>query len=97
MPSGSGGYAVYSEASGLGLGCILIQHRKVIAYGSKQSKVHERNYFTHDLELAAMIYALKLWWHYLYGETFDVYINHKSLQYLHSKSSICDRGGGWIF
>lgn len=82
IPSGSGGYVVYSDASCLGLGCVLMQHGKVIAYGSRQLKIHKRNYPTYDLELTAVIYALKLWRYYLYMETFDIYTNHKSLQYL---------------
>ena len=67
VPSGTEGFAIYSDASKLGLGCVLMQHGKVIAYASRQLKIHERNYPTHDLELAAVIFALKIWRHYLYG------------------------------
>jgi hypothetical protein len=60
LPSGSGGFAVYTDASGTGLGGVLMQHEKVIAYASRQLKTHERNYPTHDLELAVVVFALKL-------------------------------------
>ncbi|KAJ0494330.1 putative nucleotidyltransferase, Ribonuclease H [Helianthus annuus] len=68
LPTGSGGYQVYSDASKKGLGCVLMQHGKVIAYASRQLKPYEVNYPTHDLELAAVVFALKIWRHYLYGE-----------------------------
>ena len=64
LPDGTEGYAVYYDASGFGLGCVLIQHGKVIAYASRQLRPHEKNYPTHDLELAAVIFALKIWRHY---------------------------------
>ena len=68
IPLGSGGFTIYSDASRKGLGYVLMQHGKVVAYASKQLKPYEQNYPTHDLELAAMIFALKIWRHYLYGE-----------------------------
>lgn len=61
---------------------MLMQKGKVIAYGSRQLKVHEQNYPVHDLELAAIVFALKLWRHYLYGVTFEIFTDHKSVQYL---------------
>nr|GEW58872.1 putative reverse transcriptase domain-containing protein [Tanacetum cinerariifolium] len=73
LPSGTGGYQIYSDASKKGLGCILMQHGKVIAYASMQLKPYEENYPTHDLELAAVVFALKIWRHYLYGETCDIF------------------------
>ena len=82
LPSGSGGFVVYTDASGIGLGCILMQNDKVIDYGSRQLNDHEKKYATHDLALAAVVFALKLWRHYLYGERFEVHTDHKSLQYL---------------
>ena len=82
IPSGSRGFVVYSDASRQGLGCMLIQHGKVVAYASRQLKPHEKNYPTHDLELTAVVFALKIWRHYLYGETCEIYTNHKSLKYL---------------
>ena len=61
---------------------MLMKEGKVIAYGSRQLKIHEKNYPTHDLELAAVIFALKIWRHYLYGDRFEGFSDHKSLKYL---------------
>ena len=77
---GTKGFVVYCDASCAGLGCVLMKHWKVIAYANRQHKVHERNYPTHDLELAAVVFDLKIWRHYLYGVHVDVFTNHKSLQ-----------------
>ncbi|XP_021771791.1 uncharacterized protein LOC110735925 [Chenopodium quinoa] len=74
----SGIYDVYSEASKNGLGYVLMQNEKVIAYASRQLKPHEVNYYTHDLELAAIIFALKIWRHYLYGVNCRIYTDHKN-------------------
>ncbi|XXG85803.1 hypothetical protein AAC387_Pa11g0821 [Persea americana] len=67
LPSGSGGFTIFIDASNIGLGCVLMQDGKVVAYGSRQLKDHEKNYATHDLELAAVVFALKMQRHYLYG------------------------------
>ncbi|GJV04528.1 putative nucleotidyltransferase, ribonuclease H [Tanacetum coccineum] len=67
LPDGSEDFVVYCDASGIGLGCVLMQRGKVIAYASRQLKIHENNYTTHDLELGAVVFALKIWRHYLYG------------------------------
>jgi len=67
LPSRTEGFVVYSDASGKGLGCVLMQHRKVIVYASRQLKTHEVNYPVHDLELTAVVFALRIWRHYLYG------------------------------
>ncbi|XP_070013395.1 uncharacterized mitochondrial protein AtMg00860-like [Nicotiana sylvestris] len=67
LPEGNEGFVVYCDASGVGLGCVLMHHGKVIAYASRQLKAHENNYPTHDLELAVVVFALKIWRHYLYG------------------------------
>ncbi|GJW27825.1 putative reverse transcriptase domain-containing protein [Tanacetum coccineum] len=67
LPDGLNDFVVYCDASGLGLGCVLMQRGKVIAYASRQLKIHEKNYTTHDLELGAVVFALKIWRHYLYG------------------------------
>ena len=75
-------YTVYCDASKDGLGCVLMQSGRVMAYGSRQLKNHERNYPTHDMELAAIVFALKIWCHYLYGEQFEVFSYHKSLKYI---------------
>ena len=82
LTEGTKGFVVYYYASRVGLGCVLMQHDKVIAYASRQFKVHERNYLTHDLELETVLFALKIWRHYLYGVYVDVFTDHKSLQYL---------------
>ena len=96
LPSGRGGFVVYTDASGTGLGCVLMQHGRVIAYASRQLKTHERNYPTHDLELAAVVFALKSWRHYLYGESFEVFSDHKSLKYLFSQKELNMRQRRWL-
>ena len=75
---------MYSDASHQGLGCVLMQHGKVVAYASRQLKSYERNYPTHDLELAAVIFALKIWIHFPFSETCEIFTNHKILKYLFS-------------
>jgi hypothetical protein len=75
-------FSVYCDASYIDLGCVLMQEGRVVAYSSRQLKIHERNYPTHDLELAAVVHALKTWRHYLYGKKCDVYTDHKSLKYI---------------
>ena len=72
---------VYCDASRAGLGCVLMQFGRVVSYGSHQLKNHEQNYPTHDMELATVVFALKIWRHYLYGKEFEVYSDHKSLKY----------------
>ncbi|KAG8487764.1 hypothetical protein CXB51_018053 [Gossypium anomalum] len=96
LPESGKGFIVYSDASLSGLGCVLMQDGKVIAYASRQLKPHERNYPTHDLELAAVIFALKIWRHYLYGEKCYIYTDHKSLKYLLSQKELNLRQRRWI-
>ena len=96
LPEGSEGYAVYCDASGVGLGCVLTQHGKVIAYASRQLRPHEKNYPTHDLELAAVVFALKIWRHYLYGIHVDIYTDHKSLQYIFKQKDLNLRQRRWL-
>ncbi|KAL0454997.1 UNVERIFIED_CONTAM: Retrovirus-related Pol polyprotein from transposon [Sesamum latifolium] len=96
LPSGDGGYVVYTDASRQGLGCVLMQHGKVIAYASRQLRPHEMNYPTHDLELAAIVHALKIWRHYLYGETFHIFTDHKSLKYIPTQKELNLRQRRWI-
>ncbi|KAL0427186.1 UNVERIFIED_CONTAM: Transposon Ty3-I Gag-Pol polyprotein [Sesamum latifolium] len=96
LPSGDGGYVVYTDASRQGLGCVLMQHGKVIAYASRQLRPHEINYPTHDLELAAIVHALKIWRHYLYGETFHIFTDHKSLKYIPTQKELNLRQRRWI-
>ena len=74
-------YVIFSDASLNGLGCVLMQEDKVVAYASRQLKPHKKNYPTHDLELVVIVFALKIWRHYLYGEKFFIYTDHKSLKY----------------
>ena len=89
-------YTVYSDASKKGLGCVLMQDRKVIAYASRQLKVHEVNYPTHDLELAAKVFALKIWRHYLYGVKCRIYTDHQSLKYLYTQPDLNMRQRRWL-
>ena len=96
LPSGTGGYQIYSDASKKGLGCVLMQHGKVIAYASRQLKPYEVNYPTHDLELAAVIFALKIWRHYLYGESCDIFTDHKSLKYIFTQKELNMRQRRWL-
>ena len=70
---------VYSDASRQGLGCVLMQNDRMIAYASRQLKKHEENYLTHDLELATVVFAPKIWRHYLYGVPCKIFTDHKSL------------------
>src|SRR4051812_23776036 len=81
-------FVIYCDASRQGLGCVLMQERKVIAYGSRQLRAHKDKYPTHDLELAAVIYALKLWRHYLLGNRCEIYIDHQSLKYLFTQPDL---------
>ncbi|XP_070667530.1 uncharacterized protein [Malus domestica] len=96
LPDDSGNFEIYSDASLNGLGCVLMQHNRVIAYASRQLKIHERNYPTHDLELAAIVFALKIWRHYLYGEKCKIFTNHKSLQYLFTQHDLSLRQRRWM-
>ena len=96
LPSEGGGFVVYTDASRQGLGCVLMQNGKVIAYASRQLRPHELNYPTHDLELAAVVHALKVWRHYLYGETFQILTDHKSLKYILTQKELNLRQRRWI-
>jgi len=79
---GNEGFVVYRDASRQGLGCVLMEKDRVVAYASRQLKPHELNYPTHDLELAVVLFALKIWMHYLYGARCEIYTDHKSLKYI---------------
>ncbi|GKE10845.1 putative reverse transcriptase domain-containing protein, partial [Tanacetum coccineum] len=95
-PDGIEDFVVYCDASNQGLGCVLMQRGKVIAYASRQLKIHEKNYTTHDLELGAVVFALKTWRHYLYGTKSVIYTDHKSLQHIFNQKELnmCQRR--WI-
>uniref|UniRef100_A0A2N9FNH1 RNA-directed DNA polymerase n=1 Tax=Fagus sylvatica TaxID=28930 RepID=A0A2N9FNH1_FAGSY len=96
IPSSSGGFVIYSDASRKGLGCVLMQHGRVVAYASRQLKNYEQNYPTHDLELAAVVFALKIWRHYLYGEKCEIYTDHKSLKYFFTQKELNMRQRRWL-
>nr|GEU74522.1 hypothetical protein [Tanacetum cinerariifolium] len=87
---------VYCDVSGLGLGCVLMQRNKVIAYASRQLKIHEKNYTTHDLELGAVVFALKIWRPYLYGTKSVIYTDHKSHRHIFSQKDLNMRQRRWI-
>ncbi|GJZ70860.1 putative reverse transcriptase domain-containing protein [Tanacetum coccineum] len=88
LPDGVEDFVVYCNASNQGLGCVLMQINKVIAYASRQLKIHEKIYTTHDLELEAVVFSLKTWIHYLYGTKSVIYIDHKSLQHIFDQKEL---------
>ena len=85
---GSEGLTVYTDACREGLGAVLMQNGRVIAYAGRQLKTHEVNYATHDLELLAVVFALKLWRHHLLGTKFELFTDHKSLRYIFSQKDL---------
>ena len=87
---------VYCDASHQDLGAVLMKQGMVIAYASRQLKPHERNYPTNDLELGAVVFALKIWRHYLYGVKFIIYTDHKSLKYLFDQRDLNKRQPRWL-
>jgi hypothetical protein len=89
-------FIVYYDASRQGLGCILMQDDKVVAYASQQLKNHEENYPTHDLELAAVVHALKIWRHYLIKNKCEVFTDHKSLKYIFTQPNLNLRQRRWL-
>ena len=95
VPDRGQGYTMYCDSSRAGLECVLMQSGRVVAYGSRQLKNHEQNYPTHDMELAAVVFALKIWLHYLNGEEFEVYSNHKSLKYIFMQWDLNMRQRRW--
>ncbi|GJS30835.1 putative reverse transcriptase domain-containing protein [Tanacetum coccineum] len=95
LPEGSEDFIVYCDASIKGLGAVLMQREKVISYASRQLKIHEKNYTTHDLELGAVVFALKIWRHYLYGTKCTVFTDHKSLQHILDQKELNMRQRRW--
>ena len=87
---------MYCDASWQGLGCVLMQNEKVIAYASRQLKKHEHNYPTHDLELAAVVFSLRIWRHYLYGVPCRIFTDHKSFQCLFTQKELNMKHRRWI-
>ncbi|GJR33158.1 hypothetical protein Tco_1109390 [Tanacetum coccineum] len=96
LPEGSEDFIVYCDASIKGLGAVLMQREKVISYASRQLKIHEKNYTTHDLELGAVVFALKIWRHYLYGTKCTVFTDHKSLQHILNQKELNMRQRRWL-
>ncbi|GJU37264.1 putative reverse transcriptase domain-containing protein [Tanacetum coccineum] len=96
LPEGNENFVVYGDASRKGLGAVLMQREKVIAYASRQLNIHEKNYTTHDLELGAVVFALKMWIHYLYGTKCVVFTDRKSLQYILDQKELNMRQRRWL-
>jgi hypothetical protein len=96
QPKNTKPFDVYCDASGTGLGCVLMQDNQVIAYASRALRTHEKNYPTNDLELAAIIDALKIWRHHLMGIHFNIYTNHKSLKYIFTQADLNMRQRRWL-
>nr|GEV94853.1 putative reverse transcriptase domain-containing protein [Tanacetum cinerariifolium] len=96
LPGESENFVVYCDASHKGLGAVLMQKEKVIAYASRQLKVHEKNYTTHDLELGAVVFTLKMWRHNLYGTKYVVFTDHKSLQHILDQNELNMRQRRWL-
>ncbi|GKE68900.1 putative reverse transcriptase domain-containing protein [Tanacetum coccineum] len=96
LPEGSEDFIIYRDASIKGLGAMLMQREKVIAYASRQLKIHEKNYIIHDLELGEVVFALKIWRHYLYGTKCTVFTDHKSLQYILDQKELNMRQRHWL-
>ncbi|GJS73108.1 putative reverse transcriptase domain-containing protein [Tanacetum coccineum] len=96
LPEGNDDFVVYCDASHQGLGAVLMQREKVIAYASRQLKPNEENYTTHDLELGAVVFALKIWRHYLYGTKCIVFTDHKSLQHILDQKELNMRQRRWL-
>nr|GFB54254.1 putative reverse transcriptase domain-containing protein [Tanacetum cinerariifolium] len=96
LPEGSKDFVVYCDASHKGLGAVLMQGEKMIAYASRQLKVHERNYTTHGLELGSVVFALKVWRHYLYGTRCTMFTDHKSLQHILDQKDLNMRQRRWL-
>jgi ribonuclease HI len=96
MPDIRKSFDIYYDASKQGLGCVLMQEGHVISYASRQLRKHEQNYPTHDLELAAVIHALKIWRHYLLGHKCQIYTDHKSLKYIFTQNDLNLRQRRWL-
>ncbi|GKE94156.1 retrotransposon protein, putative, ty3-gypsy subclass [Tanacetum coccineum] len=96
LPEGSENFVVYCDASHKGLGVVLMQKEKVIAYASRQLKVYEKNYTTHDLELGAVVFALNMWRHYMYGTKCIVFTDDKSLQHILDQKELNMRQRWWL-
>ena len=96
LPTDNEKFVVYCDASRQGLGCVLMQAGKMITYASRQLKEYEQRYPTHNLELAAVVFALMVWRHYLYGERCEIYTDHKSLKYFFTQKDLNMRQRLWL-
>jgi hypothetical protein len=96
MPDMEKPFLIYCDASGQGLGCVLMQDGHVEVYASRQLRKHEEKYPTHDLKLAAVVHALKIWRHYIIGERCEVYSDHKSLKYIFTQPDLNRRQRRWF-
>jgi len=96
LPASHKDIVVYSESSRSGLGYMLMQEGPIIAYAPQQLKIHERNYPTHDLELATILFALTIWRHHLYGVRCEVFTNHHNLRYLFLQKDLNLRQTWWL-
>jgi hypothetical protein len=96
MPNMEKSFSIYCDASGQGLGCVLMQDGHVVAYASRQLRKHEEKYPTHDLELAAVGHALKIWRHYIIDKRCEVYLDHKSLKYFFTQPDLNLRQQRWL-
>nr|GFC39408.1 retrovirus-related Pol polyprotein from transposon 17.6 [Tanacetum cinerariifolium] len=96
LPEGSKDFIVYCDASNKGLGAVLMQKEKVISYASRQMKIHKKNYTTHDFELRAIVSALKIWRHYLYGTKCTMFTDHKSLEHILDQKELNMRQRRWL-
>jgi hypothetical protein len=88
MPDMKKPFSIYYDASGQGLRCVLLQDGHIVAYASRQLRKYEEKYLTHDLELAAIVHALKIWRHYIIGKKCEVYSDHKSLKYIFTQPDL---------
>ena len=96
LPNGEDKFTVYCDASRVELDCVFMQNGRVVAYASRQLKKHEQNYPTHDLEMVAVIFALKIWRHYLYGVTCEIFSDYKSLKYIFQQRDMNLRQKRWL-
>jgi hypothetical protein len=96
MPDMEKPFSIYFNVSGQGLGCVLMQDDRMVAYASRQLRKHEVNYPTHDIKLAAVVHTLKIWRHYLMGKRCELYTDHKSLKYIFTQSNLYLRQRRWL-
>jgi ribonuclease HI len=96
MPDMEKPFSIYCDVFGQGVGCVLMQDGHVVAYASWQLRKYETHYPTHDLELAAVVHALKIWRHYLMGKRCELYMDHKSLKYIFTQLNLNLRQRRWL-